>query len=630
MCGINGIVSITKNVMLVSEINKMNDMIIHRGPNDGGIYLDNHSVALGMRRLSIIDLEHGNQPIFNDDASKVIVFNGEIYNYLDLKSNLEAKGIKFSTSSDTEVILRMYEVFGKDCVKHLNGMFSFAIYDKNDKSVFIARDRFGEKPLYYAPLGDQIVWASELKSIINLRPELKVISFDSLQLFLNLSYIPAPHTIFEGVFKLKPGYWMSIDTRNLNILSQKYWDIEPQIDKPSISYKDAEKQLNDLLFDSVQKRMISDVPVGVFLSGGVDSSIVAAIMSKVTDHKIKTFTVGYKNKRYDESDKALTVASHLNSEHFNCLLEYDEVIEDIDKVVLNYDEPFGDPSCLPTYFLSRKTSQFVKVVLTGDGGDEVFAGYNKYLLHTYGRMYQKFVPGSISKQIIQPLLQALAPRNADTKSLITRTKKLFDSIGGDTISNHLNVIQLGFKKDALDQLWAGKSSTDVKKMLESIILPMNQKKFSNLQIARYIDAKISLEGDLLVKVDRASMLASIESRAPFLDHRLMEFSYNLPDNYLIDGINMKKILKSSFSKLLPDKFFNAPKSGFEIPIGTWFRNELKLNLIETLSEDNIQHHGFFDCEVIKSLIDEHLSKKIDHTWKLWTLYSFQKWYNYNF
>jgi asparagine synthase (glutamine-hydrolysing) len=630
MCGINGIVSIAKNVALGSDINKMNDMIIHRGPDDGGTYLDNHSVALGMRRLSIIDLEHGKQPIFNDDASKVIVFNGEIYNYLDLKRILEAKGINFNTSSDTEVILRMYEVFGKDCVKCLNGMFSFAIYDKNDKSVFIARDRFGEKPLYYAPLGDQIVWASELKSIINLRPELKVISTDSLQLFLNLSYIPAPHTIFEGVFKLKPGYWMSIDTENLDISSQKYWDIEPQTDKPSISYNDAEKQLNDLLFDSVQRRMISDVPVGVFLSGGVDSSIVAAIMSKVTDHKIKTFTVGYRNKRYDESDRALKVATHLNSEHFNCLLEYDEVIEDIDKVVLNYDEPFGDPSCLPTYFISKKTSQFVKVVLTGDGGDEVFAGYNKYLLHTYGRMYQKFVPGSISKRIIQPLLQVLAPHNADTKSLITRTKKLFDSIGGDTISNHINIIQLGFKKDALDRLWTGKSSADVKRMLECIVLPMNPKFNSNLQIARYIDAKISLEGDLLVKVDRASMLASIESRAPFLDHRLMEFSYKLPDNYLISGNNMKRILKSSFSKLLPDKFFNAPKSGFEIPIGAWFRNELKFNLIDTLSEDKIQNHGFFDYEVIKSLIDEHLSMKIDHSWKLWTLYSFQKWYNSNF
>lgn len=630
MCGINGIVSLAKNISLAYDINKMNNMIVHRGPDDSGTYLDNNRVALGMRRLSIIDLEQGKQPIINDDATKVIVFNGEIYNYLDLKSILEAKGINFNTLSDTEVILRMFEVFGKDCVKYLNGMFSFAIYDKNEKSVFIARDRFGEKPLYYATLGDQIVWASELKSIINLRPELKVISTDSLQLFLSLSYIPAPHTIYEGVFKLKPGYWMSINTENLNISSHKYWDIEPQTDKPSISYKDAQKKLNNLLFDSVEKRMISDVPLGVFLSGGVDSSIVAAIMSKVTDHKIKTFTVGYRNKRYDESDRALKVATHLNSEHFSCLLEYDEVIEDLDKVLLNYDEPFGDPSCLPTHFISKKTSQFVKVVLTGDGGDEVFAGYNKYLLHTYGRLYQKFVPDSFSKRIIQPLLHVLAPRDRDTKSLITRTKKLFDSIGGDTMSNHINVIQLGFKMDELNRLWVGESHADINKMLEYIILPKDPQISSNLQIARYIDSKISLEGDLLVKVDRASMLTSIECRAPFLDHRLMEFSYNLPDSYLVSGNNMKKILKSSFSKLLPDKFFDAPKSGFEIPIGNWFRNELKLNLIDTLSEDNMQNHGFFDYKIIKNLIDDHLSMKIDNTWKLWTLYSFQKWYNCNF
>lgn len=630
MCGINGIVSRIKNPDLASQIKQMDDLIYHRGPDDDGIYVDNDSVAFGMRRLSIIDLEHGKQPISNSDGSLVIIFNGEIYNFLELKQTFSGESIVFNTSSDTEVILKLYECFGKDAVKQLNGMFAFSIHDKKRKEIFVARDRFGEKPLYYTKHGGEVIWSSELKSIVQLRPELKSISPEALQLFLSLSYIPAPYTIYKDVYKLEPGCTMVIGTEALTVNIEKYWDIQPGTTDRSVDFNEAGKQVQQLLFDSVEKRMIADVPIGVFLSGGIDSTIVAAIMSKLSSQKIKTFTVGYKNKRYDESKRAAIVAKHVKSDHYECLLDYDEVIGDIDKVILNYDEPYADPSCLPTYFISHKTSAFVKVALTGDGGDEVFGGYNKYLLHTYGKIYQTIVPGFVSKHIIEPALNVLSQKNADTKSFITRTKKLFDSLGGDAVSNHLNIIQLGFKSDSLDLLWAGHQGVDVNKLLQNIISPMPEGFDSNLKTARYIDAKISLEGDLLVKVDRASMLTSLECRAPFLDHRLMEFSYNIPDSYLIKGNNKKRILRDSFSHLLPANFFNAPKSGFEIPIGAWFRNELKEELFSTLSERDLSQHLFFNWGYIKSLIDEHLSNRIDHSWKLWTLYCFQKWYNANF
>jgi len=312
------------------------------------------------------------------------------------------------------------------------------------------------------------------------------------------------------------------------------------------------------------------------------------------------------------------------------MLDYNEVIGDIDKVILNYDEPYADSSCLPTYFISHKTSSFVKVALTGDGGDEVFGGYNKYLLQTYGSLYQALVPKCISSKVVEPMLNIFAQKNTDSKSFITGIKKMLQAIGNDGNNSHLNIIQLGFNNESLAKLWKGEEFIDTNKNLEEI-LRLNLKEFkSSLKTARYIDTKISLEGDLLVKVDRASMLTSLECRAPFLDHRLMEFSYNIPDNFLVRGNNKKRILKDTFAYLLPNNFFKAPKSGFEIPIGIWFRNELKDDLLHTLSAKNLSSHSYFNQWYVTSLIDEHMSTKIDHTSKLWTLYCFQKWYNANF
>ena len=631
MCGINGIVSKISSNNIKPRLIKMNDSIHHRGPDDQGFFVEQNKVGLGMKRLSIIDVENGKQPIFCSDKSIVLVFNGEIYNFLDLRNILIKKGISFKTNSDTEVILKLYEKFKYSVSEKLNGMFAFSVYDKNKNEVFISRDRFGEKPLYYTKTDNEFLWSSELKSIINQKPELKEISKKSLQLYLSLSYIPAPYTIYKNIYKLEPGCNLILNTVTLDYKIKKYWDIKKN-EKTNYftNYSYAKKKLNSLLYESVEKRMLSDVPLGVFLSGGADSTIIASIMSKISNKKIKTFTVSYENKRYDESKRARLVSKHIGSEHHEFKLNYTNLIHKLDKIILNYDEPFADPSALPTYFISNKTSDYVKVALTGDGGDEIFGGYNKYLIHSYGKIYQKLVPNILSKKILEPSLNLIFNKNTDTKSFKTKIKKLFDSIGGDALTNHLNIIQLGFKNDDLTKLYNETISLNTNKILMELLNIDANLLQSDLKTARYVDFKVSLEGDLLTKVDRASMLNSIECRAPLLDFKLLDFSYNIPDKFLIKYGNKKKIFKDTFEYLLPTNFLNSPKSGFEIPIGNWLRNDIKNDFKETLSEENLSRHNFFNISYVNLLINEHLSTKTDHSWKLWTLFCFQKWYNFNF
>ena len=628
MCGINGLIYKAPVINIYSDINLMNTTIIHRGPDDDGIYTSNNQVAMGMRRLSIIDLSTGNQPMHNDNGDIVIVFNGEIYNYQVLKAELESDGIKFKTQSDTEVILRLYEKHGKLMLSKLNGMFAFSIYDKKEHQIFIARDRFGEKPLYYHHTDDKFVWASELKSIISVFPELKKISNDAVTLFFSLTYIPAPYSIYQNIYKLLPGHFLTIDTLTLQKQTHQYWDIDPNTNTdPTITYAAAKKEVHNLLFESVQQRMIADVPLGVFLSGGVDSTIIAAIMSNISDKKIKTFSVGYKNKRYDESARARLVANHIGSEHHEYILNYDDIFGMIDHIILNYDEPYADSSCLPTWFISSKTAQQVKVALTGDGGDEVFGGYNKYMLPHYKKTLNKYVPGFIKPILTNKVIVDNILNRGDSKSIFAKVKKVANLLNEETIPGHLNLLALGFKQDELNQLFLAPG----KNYISLLTNHFNKIEHSSdeLKQLRYIDKNISLEGDMLVKVDRASMLCSLECRSPFLDHRLMEFTYRLPDNYLIDKKNKKRILKDTFCNMLPNNFFNSPKSGFEIPVGEWFRGPLKKDLLSTLNTNSLQQFGMFNVDYIQKLMSDHIAGKADNARQLWTLYCFQKWFEKN-
>lgn len=628
MCGINGVLFSNTSSDIRRKINEMNDAIIHRGPDEEGTYIYQERLAMGMRRLSIIDLSTGNQPIYNDDRSLVIVFNGEIYNFLILKEDLKAKGVVFRTNSDTEVLLKMYETYGVEAFKQLNGMFAFSIHDIKLNKLFIVRDRFGEKPLYYYKNDECIYWASELKSIKIVAPNIKnAISRKALSLYFSLSYIPAPYSIYQDVSKLRAGHYLTIDTNNGCISEHLYWDIT----KPNTlinDYEEAKQKLKELLVDSVEKRMIADVPIGVFLSGGVDSTIIAAIMAKLSPNKkIKTFSIGFDSGAYDETPKARHAAEHIGSEHYEFRLNGATVLKQIDNVVLNFDEPFADSSSLPTYFVSHETAKHVKVALTGDGGDEVFGGYNKYLLSSYGAIYSKFIPDSFNINIIKPLAQKYFSKAKNTKSKGYKINRFIQATGTDWLKRHLDIMSLSFKDDEKTALLINDEYPSLESILHSDILSAKEFSSDILKAVRYLDKNISLEGDMLVKVDRASMLNSIECRAPYLDHRLMEFSYQIPDNFLINGQNKKKILKDTFADMLPKGFFSVSKSGFEMPIGDWFRAELKQDLLITLAEDNLDKHGLFNKKLIQELINQHLNQGIDYSRKIWALYCFQKWYN---
>jgi len=627
VCGINGLLYKEVNPDITRQLQLMNRAIIHRGPNEDGTYYTDR-IGMGMRRLSVIDLSTGNQPMKNSTGEVVIVFNGEIYNYRDLKAELEQQGVIFITQSDTEVILKLYERYGEAMLNMLNGMFVFSIHDKRTDKIFIARDRFGEKPLYYYHSSGQFIWASELKSITMIKPEIKKISKEALTLYLSLTYIPAPHSIYQDVFKLLPGHYLKINTVTLEKDIHEYWDINPGTKVQSdITYTGAQKQIRNLLFESVEQRMIADVPLGVFLSGGVDSTIIAAIMAKNTNQKVKTFSVGYANKRYDESARARQVANHIGSEHHEYTLDYNDLFGLIDDIVLNYDEPYADSSCLPTYFISSKTVQHVTVALTGDGGDEVFGGYNKYTLPHYRRKVEKYVPPFLRPVLSKTGFAQTVLSKGDSKSIFSKIKKVADLLNEDMITGHLNLLALGFRQHELDKLCKS-SGINYISLLTQYLAKLD---FADdeLKQLRYIDKQISLEGDMLVKVDRASMLCSLECRSPFLDHRIMEYTYQLPDEYLLNNGNKKRILKDTFADMLPEGFFNAPKSGFEIPVGDWLRGPLKDDMVGTLSDAALRQTGFFNTEYIKKLIADHVSNKANNARQLWTLYCFQKWFNKN-
>jgi asparagine synthase (glutamine-hydrolysing) len=629
MCGINAIIQLGKSIDLSNAISKMNNVIIHRGPDDDGIFYDSN-VAIGMRRLSIIDLISGKQPIFNEKNDLAIVFNGEIYNYKDIKKELINNGVTFKTNSDTETILKGFEYYGIDIVKKLNGMFSFVIYDIKNNKVFIARDRTGEKPLYYTKLNSKFLVSSELKSIVSIFPDLGIIkpkiSTTALNLFFSLTYIPAPYCIYENIYKLLPGNWIELNVDNLNFSINKYWEVNTINNKEPINdYKYAQKKLTNLLFDSVEKRMIADVPIGSFLSGGVDSSIITSIMTKINSgSNINTFSLVSDNKNFDESDRSSSVAKYLQTNHHPLLIDIEHSKSLIGDIILNYDEPFADSSAIPTYFVSKMTSKYVKVALTGDGGDEIFGGYNRYLMPTYAKRYKRIVPFNIHKKIVKPFSNLFRQKN-DDRGILFKIQKFSNSIGISDIDDIINIMSLGFTNDNKRNLLNKNNFEDTNTNV--LLKTFNGTNFFTiLDKSRFIDLKISLEGDMLTKVDRSSMLASIECRAPFLDHRLIDFSYNLSSEFLIKNNETKFILKDTFKDMLPKGLFNKPKSGFGVPVGDWLRNDLKDELINLTNREYLIHQNIFNENLIIQLVDEHLTSYRDHTFKLWTIFCFQKWY----
>jgi asparagine synthase (glutamine-hydrolysing) len=624
MCGINGISSRNKNdsANIINQLQLMNDRIVHRGPDDDGIFVktnDSYSVAMGMRRLSIIDLDYGKQPIYSQDRNKVIVFNGEIYNYKFLKNALQEKGVDFLTSSDTEVILKLYEQQGTGAFSKLDGMFAFSIYDASINKLYIVRDFFGEKPLYYMQDGSSFYWASELKSIITIKESVNQISKEGLNLYFQLTYIPAPFTIYEGIHKLKADHFISFDCItsmcSIDPISHSFKKYELG-DKQSII-----KQNHDLVQESVLSRSISDVPLGTFLSGGVDSSIISLSLAQQTASKIDTFSIGFEKKAFDETDKSREVAKIIGSNHHEFVIGEKDLAENLDSILLNFDEPFADSSALACYAVANKTRGYVKAALTGDGGDEVYGGYNKYYMAYLNQKYTKFMPEKVHQLGLKALKPILSTKT-DSRGKRFKLNRLLKAIDyqGDFYNG---IISLGYQESELNQIFNENwlNFQGFQSFKEKI---GDQNK--SLTDFRNIDRILSLEGDLLVKVDRTSMLNSLECRAPFLNKELWNFTQQVPENYLMKGRDKKHLLKESFKQYFPDGFLNKSKKGFGVPVGDWLRKGLRRELEYYIEVDFIENQAIFNADTIIKMVQQHLDAKLDNTFRVWAYYCFQKWY----
>ncbi len=627
MCGINGIITNTAvdDKLLHEKIAKMNQLIFHRGPDEDGFYAhstESSSVAMAMRRLSIIDLSTGKQPMYSEDQSIGIVFNGEIYNYRSLKENLIKEGVTFNTTSDTEVILRLYENKGVEAFKMLDGMFGFSIHDKNKNKVYIARDFFGEKPLYYTKTKDAFIYASELKSIVSYLPGKPSICREGLNLYFRLTYIPAPYTIYKGVYKLPSNHYIEFD-QSTDTFSIHEIEKPTPIEKQEVSFDVAKKQVHDLVMQSVESRSIADVSLGTFLSGGVDSSVVSYCLSEISTEKVETFSIGFEKKTYDETDKSQIVAKRINSNHHEFIVKESDFRDNVDEILLNFDEPFADSSALPTYLVSKHARDYVKVALTGDGGDEVFGGYNKYYMGKLNNKYTSVIPNGLHKQVLK-LSSGLLKYKDDNRGKRFKMNRLLKAINysGD---QYWNIISLAFTDEEKVQLL--NQDYLIEHTFNEYKTRLGQNNPRTLTDFRAIDKNISLEGDMLVKVDRTSMLNSLECRAPFLNKAIWDYTNTLPENYLLKGWNKKYILKEAFADKFPPGFLDKSKQGFGVPVGDWLRASLKPELESYIDPKFIESQGLFKPDYITDLVKNHIAGKEDNSLRVWSFYAFQKWYH---
>ena len=621
MCGINGFYFNYENE---EELNKkiileMNRKITHRGPDDEGSYSDNRC-SIGMTRLSIIDLVSGKQPITNEINSLKIVFNGEIYNYKELRKELINKGHIFKTDSDTEVVLHLYEEYGNECVKLLKGMFAFAIYSLSSNTIFLARDRAGEKPLYYYKGENAFVFASELKSIIASNIIEKRINKIALEQYFMLTYIPAPLTILEDVYKLKAGHYM-IFANDGSVTIEKYWDIDYSLSNKIESYSEAKNILRETLFSSVEKCMVSDVPIGSFLSGGIDSTIITGIMATISNKPINTFTIGFKDKRFDESDRAALVAKMHNTKHHVFVIDSDNMLNNISKIIDNIDEPFADSSYIPTFTVSDLASKNVKVVLTGDAGDELFAGYDKYLIGYYSNLYEK-IPSFIRKNIIETGIKKMPQDN----STVRKINKVVENFNLDIFSQRENLMCLRLKNNQIGKLLAYESEKNLD-LISEYYNTFSRENATEIDRTLYTDFKVVLEGDMLCKVDRASMLSSLETRVPFLYPDVIEVASQIPAEYKIKARNKKIILKDTFSDLIPKELLKASKKGFSVPLASWIKNELYEDIAKALDYNKIKKQELLNADFVQQLLNEHIIGAKNNASIIWAIYVFEKWYS---
>jgi len=622
MCGINGILNSKKDLVLSDILKKMNNQIISRGP-DGEGYFIKENIGLSHRRLSVIDLKTGNQPIFNEDKTIVVILNGEIYNFQELKRELLSKNHYFYTQSDTEVIVHLYEEYGVGLLEKISGMFAFAIWDDRKQVLFLARDRIGIKPLVYSRKNGNFIFASDIKSIIATKLISKQIDFEALNLYFSLSFIPDPWTIYQDIKKLEPGHFILADKNKVVI--KKYWDIKTKKSE-GLNFSDAKKKLRERLEDSIKKRMISDVPLGAFLSGGIDSSIIVGLMSQISSRPIQTFTIGFQGEKlFDESSYAKKIASVFKTNHCEYQLNPEELLKIVPTTLDFLGEPFADQSILPTYLVSRIARKKVKVVLSGDGGDELFAGYNKYLGEKFQK-YFSFLPNSVKLVLLNILPSS---RSNILMEDFRKIKKFLRGLDREQSRRHFNWMTL-FSKGTRSCLLNKKVDDAITlKLIKNIQLDYSLQDDDRVNRMLYTDLKFSLPYQMLTKVDLASMANSLEARVPFLDHQVAELVFQMKGNYKLRGIRQKYILKETFKDLLPEFILRRSKHGFDVPIGEWLRNELKNSFFNVVSKQNVSRYGLLNYNTIKNLFRAHLNRKEDYSNQLWSIFVFQWWLNKN-
>lgn len=624
MCGIFGIYNYNSYEPVSREnIEKATQTLFHRGPDEDGYYFnDKDGVGFGHRRLSIIDLSTGKQPLFNEDSSIALICNGEIYNFPELFDKLISSGHRFKTRSDNEAIIHLYEIYGLDSVRHLNGMFAFALWDSNKKLLLLARDRMGVKPLYYAVQNNRFYFSSEIKALLELPEIKKELNIEALNKYLTFENIPSPHSIIKNIFKLEAGQILTVQSRNIR--TEKYWDIPINEPKLAISEDEAIDELELLFKNAVKRRLLSDVPLGVFLSGGIDSSLVAKFMSELSTEKIRTFSIGFHEKSFDESKIAMRFAKELKSEHNQFLFDSQECLKLIPNIASLVDEPLSDASILPTYFLSNFASKQVKVCLGGDGGDELFAGYQIFPVHKLIGLYD-VLPRELKK-----LLISIARKLPVRETYLSLPFALKQFLRGAGISNEIRLfIWIGaylenekkklLSEEVLSQI-RGNTFEDVNRYLSNKFISTDEDRLL------YLLSKIYLTDDILVKVDRASMATSLEVRAPFLDYTIQEFVARLPYEYKLSRLTTKYLLKKMAKKHIPKYITNKKKQGFAIPVTKWLKHELKDILLHYTSKKYIENQGIFQFDFVDKVVQNHLSEKWDNKKLIWNLLVFQLWY----
>jgi asparagine synthase (glutamine-hydrolysing) len=628
MCGITGFCDFNKKLSL-AELQKATECLQHRGPDGDGTAIfttPKATIGLGHRRLSILDLSsQGSQPMYSDDKSVVIILNGEIYNFLEVRKELEVLGHSFHSNSDTEVIIKAYQQYGIDAVQKFIGMFAFALYDIKKQIIFLLRDRAGVKPLHYYYKNNCLLFASELKSIYTYSVFEKNINDEAVSLFFKYAYIRAPHTIFKNTFKVQPGHYIKIDVTNKKVEEIKYYDVLDYYNKPklNISEPDALKEVEKLFTSAFQYRMVSDVPVGIFLSGGYDSSVVAAVLQKNNYQKLKTFTIGFHEEKYNEAPHAKKIAKHIGTDHNEYYCTTKEAQDIFPLLADIYDEPFGDSSGIPTTLVSRFARSQVTVALSADGGDEIFAGYNRYpQLNRLNNLFHK--TPEFFRSTIANILPVIPFKYIPG---IKRKAPAFSKLQEILKSGDANAISDTLSKHYTNKELAGLLShyNPNVKLYDEVGKINNENDFINNVLA--LDYKTYMVDDILVKVDRATMSVGLEGREPLLDHRIIEFVAQLPSELKYKNGSKKYLLKTIAHKYIPKKLLDRPKTGFGLPVYEWLKTDMKDLLLDYINEDQLSKHDFINAAKAIKLRDEFISGKNNNETQIWLLLMFQMWWN---